>query len=1438
MAFDQSTRNRLQKFVNDARNLLSEEFTRQLQATYGLDPKAGSVADVDTLTHLDNRQRQTAHILRDTLAHYLASTHGKGEADRTKQALSRIVREQAFTVLNRLAALRMAEARGFLLESIAKGYNSKGFQLYKQLVGSAQGETGEAYRNYLYSVFDEFSLNLAVLFDRHSAQGRLFPRESALLELLDLINHHEIEPLWAEDETIGWIYQYFNSQEERKKMRAESQAPRNSRELAVRNQFFTPRYVVEFLTDNTLGRIWYEMTQGNTRLVDSCRYLVRRPTEVFLKPGEQAPERLKEEGEDAGKETLSQEELLKQPVFIPHRATKDPRCIRMLDPACGSMHFGLYAFDLFERIYEEAWQLEAELSAEAFAREGDIKPLHQTYDSFEEFKIQIPRLIIEHNIHGVDIDPRAVQIAGLSLWQRAQRAWQQQGIKPQQRPVVRKSNIVCAEPMPGEKALLQEFTSSLSPPVLGQLLEAIFDKMELAGEAGTLLKIEEEIQSSIHQARDQWQTQSGTHSVGDMFQAELDASTPQKKLGFDLSGVDDESFWDGAEQVILKALSDYANTAESDADQKRLFAEDAAKGFAFIDLCRKRFDVMLQNPPFGEAAKNSKAYVKNSYPNSSRDILQAFVERLLSLSQPGGVVGTLSARTGFFLGDSKHWRSNVVFRNKLELFADLGLGVLDDALVEVAAYVIEKGKAEGVITYATRHLSTREKEKALREDVDRLINKLGAGSNFVSFKQELIHYIPDLTFAYWAPAEILSTYVTNKNFGDKVGQVSVGIQTGDNFRFVRLYWEAPNNPKDSNIRWIPLSKGGEYSPPYDDVHLLLDWKNDGKQLELHPSARFQNVNLQFKAGVTYTRRTASAFAPKVLPIGCLFSSDAPVWQNSDNKLLLASLGYLMSRIPQTFIELGVGGGDIATAGSAARRYTSAVIEGVPAIDLDSLIVGGIVPHVEKLIEAKLIELSYDETSADFSRLVIHGNGKSLTELSRSFLRDIFNAKLEALNSSFEIDNLVTAKFQFGYLELKFVESEVGVHPCIYNADPDGDLLNELVELDEESLLNRAVEIHGAQRYFTKKSYFVDRRIEVLAHALKAPPQIVVDRILANIQEFERRSVAKSIFSEAVGMVFGRWSTSKLHSELREPFDALPNIAPAGISAIGAGRDSKSVICPLGVIPIDSYSSQDLCGHIDSVIKVLKGDKAEALLDECLALLNAKSLSAYLTSPNGYFSDHLSRYSKSRRQAPIYWPLQSSSGSYTLMIYYHRLNEQTLYTCVNNFVEPKLEIVEEDLKGLHSKSSRSSQEEKELAQLVDLVSELRDFRDELLQIAKFWKPNLNDGVQITAAPVWKLFQHKAWQKKLKETWENLEKGEYDWAHLACSIWPERVLQKCHQDRSLAIAHDVEDVFWHEVEVPVKRGKKATGKTKLEWQPKTLSDAELNALIQAKIREMNA
>ncbi len=260
-----------------------------------------------------------------------------------------------------------------------------------------------------------------------------------------------------------------------------SATPRNSRELAVRNQFFTPRYVVEFLTDNTLGRIWYEMTQGKTRLAEQRRYLVRRPNEIFLREGEQAPEPVEQ-----GDEHLSQEELLRQPVYIPHRPLKDPREIRLLDFACGSMHFGLYAFDLFEIVYQEAWD------------RGDCPALREDFESKEAFLREVPRLIIERNIHGVDIDPRAVQIAALSLWLRAQKSWRD--LPPGERPEIRRTNIVCAEPKPGDRALLDDFVQHLDPPLLGELVKTVFDKMQLAGEAGTLLKIEEEIRTAIEEA--------------------------------------------------------------------------------------------------------------------------------------------------------------------------------------------------------------------------------------------------------------------------------------------------------------------------------------------------------------------------------------------------------------------------------------------------------------------------------------------------------------------------------------------------------------------------------------------------------------------------------------------------------------------------------------------------------------------------------------------------------------------------------------------------------------------------------------------------------------------------------------------------------------------------------------------------------------------------
>jgi hypothetical protein len=145
--------------------------------------------------------------------------------------------------------------------------------------------------------------------------------------------------------------------------------------------------------------------------------------------------------------------------------------------------------------------------------------------------------------------------------------------------------------------------------------------------------------------------------------------------------------------------------------------------------------------------------------------------------------------------------------------------------------------------------------------------------------------------------------------------------------------------------------------------------------------------------------------------------------------------------------------------------------------------------------------------------------------------------------------------------------------------------------------------------------------------------------------------------------------------------------------------------------------------------------------------------------------------------------------------------------VNDFVEKsKLHEVTEQLNTLRTKTDRSKEEEKKLDHLLDFEQELKDFRDELLRVAKFWKPNLNDGVQITAAPLWKLFRHKPWQKTLRETWDRLEHGDYDWAHLSYSIWPDRVREKCKHDKSLAIAHGLEALY----EEPPAQAKKKRGR----------------------------
>ncbi|MDR5785938.1 hypothetical protein P9281_05140 [Caballeronia sp. LP003] len=288
--------------------------------------------------------------------------------------------------------------------------------------------------------------------------------------------------------------------------------------------------------------------------------------------------------------------------------------------------------------------------------------------------------------------------------------------------------------------------------------------------------------------------------------------------------------------------------------------------------------------------------------------------------------------------------------------------------------------------------------------------------------------------------------------------------------------------------------------------------------------------------------------------------------------------------------------------------------------------------------------------------------------------------------------------------------------------------------------------------------------------------------------------ASTLLSWAVGCAFGRFDWRLAAGEREappppDPFDSLPAKSP-GMLPDGA----RPFHAHTGILVDDQGHPHDLARLVEEVlisVKVVVPDDVRRWLQR------------------DFFAFHLQRYSKSRRKAPIYWPLSTTSGSYTLWVYYLSLSDQTLYTAINDFMEPKLKQVSDDVTALRNKgSARTRDDEKQFETLQVFELELVELRDTLLKLAPNYKPNHDDGVQISAAPLWPLFRHKPWQKVLKDTLAKLEKGDYDWSHLAVNYWPERVREKCKTDKSLAIAHGLEDLY---VE-PEAQQKKARGKKK--------------------------
>lgn len=275
----------------------------------------------------------------------------------------------------------------------------------------------------------------------------------------------------------------------------------------------------------------------------------------------------------------------------------------------------------------------------------------------------------------------------------------------------------------------------------------------------------------------------------------------------------------------------------------------------------------------------------------------------------------------------------------------------------------------------------------------------------------------------------------------------------------------------------------------------------------------------------------------------------------------------------------------------------------------------------------------------------------------------------------------------------------------------------------------------------------------------------------------------ALYSWFVGVAFGRFDPRLATGERPippepEPFDPLPPRSP------GMYPEGEEPANRPDILVDDEGHADDLAARAIAVAERVHVDTPE-------------NLRTWLAKE--FFALHIKMYSKSRRKAPIYWQLATASASYSVWLYIHAFSKDTLFRVQNDYAVPKLAHEERRLESLirERRDGATAAQRKELAAQETFVEELRAFLDEVKRVAPLWDPDLDDGVIINFAPLWRLVpQNKSWQKELKSTWDALCEGKYDWAHLAMHLWPERVVPDCAKDRSLAIAHGLEEVFWVE------------------------------------------
>lgn len=676
----------VKSWVPKIRRILETDLSAQL-ARLGLHA-GGKVTQLDEMTLATDaqvvRHRVEALLRRDVAA--------EGSAGR---GYDNVLRELTYTVLNRLVGLKAMEVRKVLYLPPPAGGAPEQTEVVTPVPGQARSRYlrdfravgGSRYkyednaeevllRDGLQSAYRHINQEIRLLFDPDHEYACVWPTHACLVQVIGMINEDLPEEAFRAADFLGWIYQFFN-RDEKKRVRDENKGtPRSSYELSVINQFYTPSWVVKALVDNTLGRLWLQMHPDS-----ALRPVGPPPLPTERNGGPTVADYLvPRTGERIRYQRLSDTGEVQR--------FKHARDITLLDPACGTMHFGQYAFGLFLRMYKD---------------EID----HAGQDGWPETPSvatvgEIPAAILENNLFGIDIDPRAIQIASLSLMLTAKEAAIGLGMSPVD-VHVKRANLVVANAVDVGKERLGQLVGQLgkklgSPELQDRLFATLWDNLRSVGELGSLVQVREGVSAVL----DDWvEAQARRKGLGAIVR-------PKSMPLFEAAGIAEDFDHDQAQQRVLKralleeeaaairqellaAVEDAAGNTAGDSAE-RLFAEDTARGLKLLQVLDRSFDVVVMNPPYGSFVPSVRDYVNAAYPLTKNDIYAAFIDRATQLVEPEGYVGALVSATFVTLKSFEKLRTEILLkRNPLLVLLDLGYGILDDATVEAAAIVLKGG---------------------------------------------------------------------------------------------------------------------------------------------------------------------------------------------------------------------------------------------------------------------------------------------------------------------------------------------------------------------------------------------------------------------------------------------------------------------------------------------------------------------------------------------------------------------------------------------------------------------------------------------------------------------------------------------------------------------------------------------------------------------------